>query len=154
MTSCPKCNAPMHDKAELCLQCGYRIQHKTITTIENKPITKEQKTNISSKNNTTERKTIIAHISDNNTDNVVTANVEISKILNKKTVRFIFTLLWGFIGSYIINHSSLKPTGWKSRTCAYFFLGILTFGIYSLAASICNFVFDENQQDNMGYLKE
>lgn len=61
--------------------------------------------------------------------------------------------LW-FIGSLIINHSYLKPNGWKSRTCAYFFLGIITFGIYPVVAGICNLVFDPAQDTNFGYFKE
>lgn len=69
-------------------------------------------------------------------------------------VRFILTFLLGFIGSFIINHTSLKPAGWKSRTCAYFFLGIITFGIYSLVASICNFTFKPDSGSNIGYFKD
>lgn len=68
--------------------------------------------------------------------------------------RFLLTFLFGTIGSFIINHSSLKPEGWKSRTCAYFFLSILTFGIYPLVASICNCSFDPNKTSNVGYFKE
>jgi len=73
---------------------------------------------------------------------------------SKKLVRFILTFFLGFIGSLVINHSNLKPEGWKSRTCAYFFLGLITFGIYILVASICNFTFDENQSSNIGYFKK
>ena len=69
-------------------------------------------------------------------------------------VRFLLTLFLGFIGSFVINHTGLKPQGWKSRTCAYFFLGIITFGIYPLIASICNFSFNPNQNSNIGYFKE
>lgn len=71
-----------------------------------------------------------------------------------KVVRFLLTFFLGFIGSLIINHTSLKPTGWKSRTCAYLFLSIFTFGIYELVASICNFTFDEKKASNIGYFKE
>ena len=73
---------------------------------------------------------------------------------NNKIIRFLLTFFLGFIGSLIINHTSLKPTGWKSRTCAYLFLSIFTFGIYELVASICNFTFDENKASNIGYFKE
>ena len=69
----------------------------------------------------------------------------------KNIVRFLLTFFVGFIGSFIINHSSLKPQGWKSRTCAYFFLSIVTFWIYSLVASICNCTFDPKQSSNIGY---
>ena len=53
-----------------------------------------------------------------------------------------------------INHTSLKPAGWKSRTCAYFFLGIITFGIYVLVASVCNFTFKPDSGSNIGYFKD
>ena len=69
-------------------------------------------------------------------------------------VRFLLTFFFGCIGSFIINHTNLKPQGWKSRTCAYFFLGIITWGIYSLVASVCNFTFNPNQNSNIGYFKE
>ena len=57
-------------------------------------------------------------------------------------------------GGLIINHTSLKPNGWKPRTCAYFFLAIVTFGIYPLVASICNFSFKESAGSNIGYFKD
>ncbi len=72
---------------------------------------------------------------------------------NNNLVRFLLTFFLGFIGSLIINHTSLKPEGWKSRTLAYFFLGIITFGIYELVASICNLVFDPSKPSNIGYFK-
>ncbi len=68
--------------------------------------------------------------------------------------RFLLTFFLGFLGSFIINHTGLKPDGWKSRTCAYFFLTMLTFGIYPLVASICNFSFDPNKSSNIGYFKD
>lgn len=71
----------------------------------------------------------------------------------KNLTRFLLTFFLGFLGSFIINHSSLKPDGWKSRTCAYFFLSCITWGIYPLVASICNFSFDANKQSNIGYFK-
>lgn len=73
---------------------------------------------------------------------------------NNNLVRFLLTFFLGFIGSLIINHTSLKPQGWKSRTLAYFFLSIITFGIYELVASICNLVFDPSKTSNIGYIKE
>ncbi|MCM1042596.1 MAG: hypothetical protein NC350_00055 [Corallococcus sp.] len=72
----------------------------------------------------------------------------------KNAIRFCLTFFLGFIGSFIINNTNLKPNGWKSRTCAYFFLSLVTFGIYGLVASVCNFTFNENQASNIGYLKE
>lgn len=73
---------------------------------------------------------------------------------NQKLTRFLLTFFLGWIGSLIINHTSLKPDGYKSRTLAYFFLSIVTFGIYGLVASICNFSFDPSKERNIGYCKE
>lgn len=73
---------------------------------------------------------------------------------NQNLTRFLLTFFLGWIGSLIINHTSLKPDGYKSRTLAYFFLSIVTFGIYGLVASICNFSFDPNKERNIGYFKE
>ena len=73
---------------------------------------------------------------------------------NNNLVRFLLTFFLGFIGSFIINHTNLKPNGWKSRTCAYFFLPLITFGIYGLVASICNFTFNESSGSNIGYFKD
>ena len=73
---------------------------------------------------------------------------------NKNLVRFLLTFFLGFIGSIIINHSSLKPEGFKSRTLAYIFLTMLTFGIYGLVASILNLTFDPKKASNIGYVKE
>ena len=73
---------------------------------------------------------------------------------SQNLVRFLLTLFLGFLGSFIINHTSLKPEGYKSRTAAYFFLSLITFGIYELVASICNFVFDPSKDRNIGYVKK
>lgn len=73
---------------------------------------------------------------------------------NNNLVRFLLTFFLGWIGSIIINHTSLKPAGFKSRTLAYVFLTIITFGIYGLVASICNLTFDPNKEKNIGYIKE
>lgn len=73
---------------------------------------------------------------------------------NQKLARFLLTFFLGFIGSIIINHTSLKPAGFTSRTLSYLFLGILTIGIYSLVASICNFTFDPGKERNIGYKKD
>lgn len=72
----------------------------------------------------------------------------------KNAIRFVLTFFLGWIGSFIINNTSLKPNGWKSRTCAYLFLGIITFGIYDLVASISNFSFDAQKSSNIGYFRE
>ena len=73
---------------------------------------------------------------------------------NSNVFRFLLTFFLGWIGSLIINHSSLKPDGFKSRTLAYFFLAILTCGIYPVVASFFNFAFDPNKNSNIGYIKE
>ena len=73
---------------------------------------------------------------------------------NNNLVRFILTFFLGWIGSLIINHTSLKPDGYTSRTGAYLGFGILTIGIYPLVASICNFTFDPAKESNIGYKKD
>lgn len=73
---------------------------------------------------------------------------------NNNLVRFLLTFFLGWIGSLIINHTSLKPEGFKSRTLAYVFLSIITLGIYGLVASICNFTFDPNKEKNIGYFRD
>ena len=73
---------------------------------------------------------------------------------NNNLVRFLLTFFLGWIGSIIINHTSLKPAGYTSRTGAYFWLSIVTFGIYGLVASICNLTFDPAKEKNIGYKKD
>ncbi len=73
---------------------------------------------------------------------------------NSNLVRFLLTFFLGWIGSIVINHSSLKPAGFTSRTLAYIFLTIITFGIYGLVASICNLTFDASKEKNIGYKKD
>ncbi len=73
---------------------------------------------------------------------------------NNNVARFLLTFFLGWIGSLIINCTSLKPAGYKSRTLAYVFLTIITLGIYGLVASICNLTFDPNKEKNIGYKKE
>ena len=72
---------------------------------------------------------------------------------NNNLVRFLLTFFIGWIGSLIINHTSLKPEGFKSRTLAYIFLTMITCGIYGLVASICNLTFDPSKPKNIGYFK-
>ena len=71
----------------------------------------------------------------------------------KNIIRFVLTFFLGWIGSIIINHTSLKPEGFTSRSWAYFLLGIITFNIYPLVASICNLFFDASKEKNIGYKK-
>ena len=73
---------------------------------------------------------------------------------NNNVVRFLLTFFLGFIGSFIINHSSFKPEGYTSRTLAYLLLSMVTFGIYPLVASICNLTFDPAKASNIGYKKD
>lgn len=73
---------------------------------------------------------------------------------NNNLVRFLLTFFLGWIGSVIINHTNLKPQGFRSRSLAYFFLPMITFGIYGLVASICNLTFDPNKEHNIGYCKD
>lgn len=73
---------------------------------------------------------------------------------NDNLARFLLTFFLGFIGSMIINYTSLKPAGFKSRTGYYFFLTIITCGIYQLVASIFNLVFDPDRDQNFGYVRE
>ncbi|MDY0214038.1 MAG: hypothetical protein RBS24_00705 [Bacilli bacterium] len=72
---------------------------------------------------------------------------------NDNLTRFLLTFFLGWIGSLIINHSSLRPEGWKSRTLAYIFLTMITFGIYGLVAAIMNLTFDPNKPSNIGYFR-
>lgn len=74
--------------------------------------------------------------------------------MNQNLVRFLLTFFLGWIGSLIINHSSLKPAGFTSRTGAYILLTMITFGIYGLVASICNLTFDPAKEKNIGYKKD
>lgn len=73
---------------------------------------------------------------------------------NDNLVRFLLTFFLGWIGSLVINHTTLKPEGFRSRTLAYIFLSLLTFGIYGFVASVCNLTFDPKKSHNIGYIKE
>lgn len=74
--------------------------------------------------------------------------------MDVKLIRFLLTFFLGWIGSIIINHTSLKPDGYTSRSLAYFFLSIVTLGIYALVASICNLFFDPEKERNIGYARD
>jgi len=74
------------------------------------------------------------------------------KMDNNKLARFLLTFFLGWIGSFVINHTGLKPEGYTSRTTAYFFLSIITLGIYGLVAAICNLTFDPAKPNNIGYI--
>ena len=73
---------------------------------------------------------------------------------DNRLIRFLLTFFLGWIGSIVINHSSLKPEGFTSRTGGYIFLSLITFGIYGLVASICNLSFDPSKEKNIGYKKD
>ena len=73
---------------------------------------------------------------------------------NNNLVRFLLTFFLGWIGSIIINQTNLKPEGFRSRTLAYFFLPLVTFGVYLFVASISNLSFDPKKTSNIGYIKE
>ena len=71
----------------------------------------------------------------------------------RKLVRGLLIWFLWFIGSLIINHSSLKPEGWKSRTAGLIGWGILTLGIYNVVVALCNLVFEPKSSKNIGYFK-
>lgn len=73
---------------------------------------------------------------------------------DNKVARFLLTFFLGWIGSIIINHTSLKPQGFTSRTGSYIFLTLITCGIYGFVASICNFTFDPTKERNIGYKRD
>lgn len=73
---------------------------------------------------------------------------------DKKLIRCLLTFFFGWIGSLVINCTEVKPEGWRSNTVAYFFLGIISLGIYKYVASFFNLVFDETKESNVGYIKE
>ena len=73
---------------------------------------------------------------------------------NNKLARFLLTFFLGWLGSLIVNHTSLKPEGYTSRTGCYIFLTAITFGIYGLVASICNLTFDPANGKVIGYKKD
>ena len=74
--------------------------------------------------------------------------------MDNKVSRFLLTFFLGWIGSLIINHTSLKPEGYTSRTGAYLILSYITCGIYGLVASICNLTFDPAKGKVIGYKKD
>ena len=74
--------------------------------------------------------------------------------MEKNLTRFLLKFFLGWIGSIIINHSSLKPEGYSSRTAAHVFLPMVTFGIYGLVAAICALNFDPEKPRNIGYKKD
>ena len=76
------------------------------------------------------------------------------EIKETNLIRFLLTFFLGWIGSLIINHTSLKPERHTSRSLAYCFLGYITLGIYSLVASICNLFFDPDKPSNIGYIND
>jgi hypothetical protein len=75
-------------------------------------------------------------------------------LMDKKVARFLLVYFLGWIGSVVINRTTLKPEGAKSRSWAYFFLMPLTLGIYPTVAAIWNLVYDPDAEKNIGYVKE
>ena len=73
---------------------------------------------------------------------------------NNKLVRGLLIWFLGPIGSYIINHTSLKPEGYRSNTFAYLLWGFVTMYIYVVVGAICNLTFDPAKEKNIGYIKE
>ncbi len=71
--------------------------------------------------------------------------------MDKKVARFLLTWFLGFIGSMVINRTSLKVEGYTSRSGAYFWLTFLTLSIYPMVASIWNLVYDPEAEKNIGY---
>lgn len=88
--------------------------------------------------------------------NIVILNVlgKEDTTMDNKVARFLLTFFLGWIGSLVINHTSLKPQGYTSRTLAYLLLGYVTLGIYPLVASICNLTFDPAKPKIIGYKKD
>ena len=78
-------------------------------------------------------------------------NSSIKETASVRFIRFLLTFCLGWIGSFIINHTSLKPEGYTSKTWSYAILGYITCGFYNLIASINNFFFDPNKEKNIGY---
>ena len=74
--------------------------------------------------------------------------------LGKNFLRFMLVFCLGFIGCFIINHTSLKPNGWKARTYLCFFLGLITMGIFQIVLSIYYLSFSESNPSNFGYIKD
>ena len=72
---------------------------------------------------------------------------------NKNLIRFLLKLFLGWIGSIIINHTSLKPEGYMSRTGAHVLLTVVTFGVYHIVAAVCALTFDPSKPKNIGYKK-
>ena len=70
-------------------------------------------------------------------------------------IRALLKFFLGPIGSLIINKTSLKVEGYKSRTLAHLFLPLVTCGIYHIvAAVVAGFFFDPAKEKNVGYKKE
>ena len=72
-----------------------------------------------------------------------------------KVGRFFLIYCLGWIGSLIINHTSLKPEGWKSRTKAYFWLWLIppVGAIHQIVGAFAQFTFNGDTESNVGYFK-
>lgn len=87
--------------------------------------------------------------------NESSSSFTMSEETEDKLVRFLLTFFLGFVGSFIINHTPLKPKGFTSRTGRYFWTSLLVVGIlYTLIAAIANFSFDPSKDKNIGYKKD
>jgi hypothetical protein len=102
-------------------------------------------------------KNVLKYLTDTYLYHIINLHLLVGGIMmenNNSLARFLLTFFLGFIGSIVINHTSLKPEGYTSRTLAYLFLSMITLGIYGLVASICNLFFDPNKERNIGYKKD
>ena len=141
MAYCYKCGKEIYEGASFCANCGNKINvAPSISSYEKKPYYA----------NSYQEKAPSKTTYEENTYSYAENDTSITPYDGKNVTRF----LLGFLGSFIVNHTILRPIGWKSRTCAYFFLGILTLGIYSIVASTSNFAFNAKQQANIGYKRK
>lgn len=69
--------------------------------------------------------------------------------IKKKIVRAILIYFLGWIGSVIINKTSLKPAGWTSRSWL-----ICLIPFYNILAIIGAFTFNPDKEKNLGYIKD
>ena len=82
------------------------------------------------------------------------AEKDVSTERNKKVARFLLTFFLNFIGSFIINHTALKPKGYTSRTSTYALCFFLCVNIYGFIASLYQLAFDPSKEKNIGYKKD
>lgn len=68
------------------------------------------------------------------------------------TKRFLLLFFLGFLGSFIINHSKLKPNGFIACTGWQFILTPVP--IYRLATAIATLSFNSEKLNNLGYKRD